>query len=90
MPVKIIIPEYTEELALTLNGKKSRLAQKDFLAFGKNLKLSDSQLQKALDRIIRAVLAHLSQCLDESFLPQEMIDKIVGMISERISAIAES
>ena len=87
VPVKVILPQDTEELALTLNGKKNHLKTTDFLAFGHTLQLSDAQLEKAFDRITKSVRTHLQQSLDDSFLPPEMASKISALVSERLKRL---
>ena len=84
VPVKIIMSEDTEELALTLNGKKHRLQGKDFVAFGNTLKLSETQIQKALARISQSLQDNLPQCLEESFMPQEMKEALLALIANRL------
>jgi len=49
VPVKVVLPQDNEELALTLNGKKNRLKRSDFDAFATSLKLTSVQADKALD-----------------------------------------
>ena len=88
VPVKVILPEDTEELALTLNGKRNRLGLKDFFAFGQTLKLSEAQIRKALARIAKSLKDNLRQCLDESFLPQELADAISSMAQARLETLA--
>ena len=87
VPVKIIMPEDNEELALTLNGKKNRITLKDFLAFGRTLKLSETQIRKTIDRLAVSIQKKLSSCLEESFLPKEMKDGIETIVSSRLRII---
>ena len=88
VPVKIIMPEDTEELALTLNGKKSRLQGKDFFSFGNTLKLSETQIQKALARIFQSLQDSLPQCIEESFMPQEMNEALLALIANRMKNLS--
>ena len=55
VPVKIILLQDTEELALPLNGKKNRLKRRDFETFGISLKLNEVQIRKALERITNSL-----------------------------------
>ena len=48
--VSIILPEDTEELALTLGGKKKKLTHTSFETFGKNLGLNDKQIDGVFKR----------------------------------------
>ena len=85
VPVKIILPQDTEELALTLNGKKNRLKRSDFETFGTALKLNGIQIRKAVQRITGFLEKFLDQTLQESFLPEEMQQAVNALITERIA-----
>ena len=52
LPVNVVMPEDTEETALTLNGKKRNLRRKDFMALADNIGLD----RKAAERLIDSVL----------------------------------
>lgn len=88
VPVNIILPEDTEELALTLNGKKRRLKRTDFEKYAVSLKLTSIQYSKAMDRIISLVEDNLSSVLSASFLPEDMRNAIEALVSDRISRIS--
>ena len=87
VPVKVILPQDTEELALTLNGKKNRLKRSDFETFGVSLKLNEVQIRKAVQRITDSLEKFLPETLQESFLPEEMQLAVNTLIKERIARI---
>lgn len=87
VPVKIILPQDAEELALTLNGKKNRLKLRDFEIFGASLKLNDIQIKKAVQRITGSLTMFLPETLQESFLPEDMQFAVNSLISERIARL---
>lgn len=87
VPVKIILPEDKEEMALTLNGKKAKLKRNDFKLFGQALKLSDKQVDRALNRITGACLKNLNNTLASSFLPKKMHHEIQDLVIGRINKI---
>ena len=87
VPVNIIMPEDTEELALTLNGKNRRLKRADFEKFAASLKLTSVQYSKAMDRIISSVEKNLTTVLSASFLPEDMRTAIETLVSNCISRI---
>ena len=87
VPVKVILPQDTEELALTLNGKKNRLKRSDFETFGMSLKLNEVQIKKAVQRITDSLEKFLPETLQESFLPEEMQLAVNTLIKERIARI---
>ena len=87
VPVNLILPQDPEEMALTLNGKKNRLQRRDFETFGKAIRLSEPQIKKAIQRMVKAVEQHLSQTLAESFLPQEMQNCLTELIHARMARL---
>ena len=72
VPVKIILPTDTDELALTLNGKKSKLSKTDFLIFGEKLGFSDVQIEKTFAKMLDTTQKNLEKALSRCFMPIEM------------------
>lgn len=70
---KIIIPDDKEESALTINGRKSNLARRDFDALANNLKIPERSKQNIYTRFSEK-LKEAEQWIDFSFLP----DKVKG------------
>ncbi len=71
LPTALLLPEDKEEMALTLNGRKRRLTRKDFEQFGQSVKLTEKQIENALDRSknsLSAAYATLSKglCSDDA------------------------
>lgn len=82
--VTIINPTDTEELALTLNGKKSRINRKDFVEAASKVGISE--------KIVEGMVKQFEKCLpaweekiDESFLSEEMKFDYKLLISNRIN-----
>lgn len=50
--VSIVLPEDTEELALTLDGKKKKLKREHFEKFGEGLGLTRIQIKRAFNRMV--------------------------------------
>lgn len=69
--VKIVNPEDTEELALTLGGKKKKTTLQNFLDFGYGLGLTKKQIDSALNRFATLQKDALS-LIENSFLSEEM------------------
>ena len=78
--VRIIMPEDKEDLALTLQGRKSNLKRADFERFGAALQLSEIQIRKAVSHLVLAVSEALPTVLQASFLPQEMQEQIASLV----------
>ena len=82
----LVMPEDTEELALTLNGKKRRIKKTDFIT---SLKASTIE-EKVIENIFRKFLKAQNkwiEFIDTSFLPEEMKEQYKKLISSRIEAI---
>lgn len=69
--VAIVFPEDTEELALTLVGKKKKLKQEHFEQLGKGLGLTSKQIKGAFNRMIKNKQSAF-EWIDRSFLSNEM------------------
>jgi serine/threonine-protein kinase HipA len=69
--VAIILPEDTEELALTLAGKKKKFRKAHFEQFGKELGLNSKQIKNAFQRMIKNKPKAL-KWIEASFLSDEL------------------
>ena len=55
LPTTLLLSQDTEESALTIHGKKSRLRWLDFLAFGSAFQLTERQMVNAIGRFEKGV-----------------------------------
>ena len=82
----LVMPEDTEELALTLNGKKRKIKKADFVA-----SMQASGLEEKVINNIFAKFAKVKdrwfEFIDQSFLPDEMKEAFKAIIAERIILI---
>lgn len=82
----LVLPEDTEELALTLDGRKRKLRRNDFVqamtASGMDEKVIDNLFKKFIKAIPK-----WGEWIDVSFLPDEMKGKYKALIAERIGRI---
>ncbi|OBX25247.1 HipA domain-containing protein [Gelidibacter algens] len=69
--VKIVNPEDTEELALTIAGRKKRITLQNFLDFAEGLQLSKKQINGVLRRFKELQPSALS-LIEASFLSEEI------------------
>lgn len=78
----LVLPSDTEELALTLCGKKRKLSRAHFLeamtASGLDLKVCDKLFAR-----FQKVLPAWENCIRQSFLPKEMQEQYLELISRR-------
>ena len=83
----LVIPEDTEELALTLNGKKRKLTRHDF----ETAMLSSGLNEKVVSNIFRKFLRIYPQweaTIRNSFLPEDLQEAYWQLIKERILTIS--
>ena len=82
----LVMPEDTEELALTINGKKRKIKKADFVA-----SMQASGLEEKVINNIFAKFAKVKdrwfEFIDLSFLPDEMKEAFKAIIAERIILI---
>lgn len=82
LPVNVIMPEDTEETALTLNGKKSNLKRKDFLIFADTAGLNNKAATHMIDSVVRRKEEAIRMCR-ESYLNSELKKGMIALIEER-------
>lgn len=69
--VAIVLPEDTEELALTLSGKKKKLKRAHFEQLGEGMGMTPRQITNAFNRMIRNI-PNASNLINQSFLSNEL------------------
>ncbi len=82
LPTNLLLPQDTEECALTINGKKQKLNRADFASFGLKLRLTESQLSKAFTRILSGI-ERAADLIDQSLSSEETARKYHNLIIER-------
>ena len=82
--VAIANPDDTEELALTLEGKKKKLKRENFERLGKDLGLNKKQVEGVFNRFIKSKPISM-QWVDNSFLSGEYKEKYKEVLEERYS-----
>ncbi len=83
----LVMPEDTEELAITLNGKKRKIKKADFVA--------SMQASGLEEKVINNIFAKFAKVKDrwfafinQSFLPDEMKEAFKAIIAEKLSLLA--
>ena len=84
--VAIVLPDDTEELALTLGGKKKKLNREDFEQFGKNLGLTQKQINGAFNRLVKNKPAAF-RWIDQSFLSDNLKTTYKTLLEFRYSQL---
>ena len=82
----LVIPEDTEELALTLNGKKSRLTRHDFEQAMLGSGLNEKVISNIFHRFKR-IIPQWESCVRSSFLPTNLQDTYWALIQQRIALL---
>jgi serine/threonine-protein kinase HipA len=89
LSTKLVIPKDNEELALTLNGKKSNLKKEDFDSLLKGKSVEDKVIENVYGKF-RKVLPKWSDFIDSAFLPQQMKTAYKALIRERWAVLTQS
>jgi serine/threonine-protein kinase HipA len=84
--VAIVLPEDTDELALTLNGKKRKLKRIHFEQFGEGLGLTAKQIHGAFKRMAK-YKPDAIDWIDRSFLSKEMKEEYQQLLDVRYNQI---
>ena len=88
LPVNLVMPEDTEETALTLNGKKTHLRKKDFLAFAEKAGIADKTAEKMMFSITNKESLLIDLCND-SLLPKDMKERFAELIRTRCAVFSK-
>ena len=86
LPVNTVNPADTEQTALTLNGKKRNLHRNDFLKFADACQIDRAVAGKIIDRL-KGYESELLKETEQSYLTDEMKEKLINLIVNRIIAI---
>ena len=82
----LVIPEDTEELALTINGKKRKIKHSDFVKAMSNSNLDDKIINNIFSKFYK-VIDKWFDFIDISFLQKEMKDQYKALIKNRIELL---
>lgn len=82
LPVNAILPEDTEQFALTINGKKRNIRKKDFLIFAENAGIPASAANKIISDVISLESTYIAMC-KESYLPEKLKTALIDIIISR-------
>lgn len=82
----LVIKNEPEQMSLTLNGRKNKITKTDFDAFGKNLSLTEKQIQNCFQSFLKKSKPAI-WWIDNSFLPEEQKNSLKKLVSARIMLI---
>lgn len=84
----IALPDAKEQIALTLNGKKSNLKRKDFIDYyaKEKLQLNDTIIEAQL-KCIQLALPTWRQLIEASFLSPPLKEKYLSLLHQRLQLL---
>ncbi len=89
LPTTLVMPEDTEELALTLNGEKRKLRKQDFITAMQASSLEDKIINNLFTKFERA-RPKWDEFINISFLSDNMKERYKGLIEDQINKLKTS
>ena len=89
LPVNVILPEDTEQMALTVNGKKKNILYKDLIQLAKNCNIPEKVAISLIEKISSYEEKMLKE-VDESYLSEEQKEIVSKLIITRINILKNS
>ena len=86
LPVNAILPEDSEQLALTMNGKKRNIRRKDFFVFAENAGIPAAAAEKIISDVVSLEDTYVSMC-EESYLPDKLKAALADLIVARTNIL---
>lgn len=88
LPVKIVLPEDKEDLALPLKGKKRNLRRNDFLYFAQECNISLSVANRMINKLL-ANKAKFEVMVNESFLSEDLKKSFIRLLGQRFDNLSQ-
>lgn len=86
LPVNVIMPEDTEEFALTINGKKTNIHRKDFLVFAGVFGLGGKPAEKMIEKIL-SLQTCFTDMIGKSMLPEKLKADFTALLTARANTL---
>ena len=86
LPVNVIIPADSEEMALALNGKKRNIRRKDFLNLAETAGILRKSAEKMINKVVELEDVYVEYCRN-SYLPSDMKERLEKLIQKRIAVL---
>ena len=87
VPVKVVLPNDADDLALTVNGKNRNLKSADFKTAALTMGLTEVQYRRIAERIVSAVVKRLDEAIVRSFLSNGFAGRVRELVASRISVL---
>lgn len=88
LSTSLVMPEDTEELALTLCGKKRKIKKADFISSMLASNLEDKIIENIFNKFLK-IKDKWFEFIDISFLPDDMKENYKTIISERLELLKQ-
>ena len=82
----IVNPKDSEELALTLNGKKNNINKNDFIIAANEMLINTAVVNKLINKYIK-LLPSIIKLIKQSFVNDELQSKYIELITSRINKL---
>lgn len=86
LPVSLLMPTDTEELALPLSGKKTHIRRKDFLIFAEECHLPNASAEKMIKKIVSMETKYI-EMINDSLLTDALKKDYIALIRTRIGTL---
>ncbi len=86
LPVNLILPEDSDETALTLRGKRSNFNKKDFLQFAQSCGIADNAAQAMIKKCIKSVDKVIKIC-EESYITSSQKNDFIALLTDRVERL---
>lgn len=86
LPVNVVMPEDTEETALTLNGKKRNITKNDFFEYAEGININKTAAKKMIGRLTSNKNIALKM-LEESYMPDDMKARMENILNDRFGRL---
>lgn len=86
LSTRIAVPEDKEEMALTINARRSKISKMDFAVFGKNLSLTEKQMTGVFKKL-RDRKDAIQNLITISFLPDQLKAAYADLVKQRLNRI---
>jgi len=83
---RLVIPEETDELALTVNGRQNNLKRGDFLAFAEYLEITPGYAERKLSDLT-GLQGGFRQMIADSALSRPLRDSLADIMAERLNRL---
>lgn len=87
LPVNLILEQDSEETALTLGGKKSKLSYKAFLELGMHIEIKEIVIHNLIKKL-QSLEPLFIQIINASFVSEEMKRDMRELVSERLQRLS--